>query len=97
MLFRSRRAYEQTFRPAARSFRPDFILVSTGFDAHASDPLAAVELTDEGFDFLTRSTLDLAAECCGGRLLSTLEGGYDLDALGRCAAKHVKRLLEARN
>jgi acetoin utilization deacetylase AcuC-like enzyme len=86
-------AYTRTFLPAARAFCPEFVIVSAGFDAHASDPLASVELTDAGFDFLTQSTLALAAECCGGKLLSALEGGYDLDALGRCAARHVKLML----
>ncbi len=89
-----RRAFEQTFLPAARTFKPDFVLISAGFDAHADDPLAAINLSDEAFDDMTRAALDLAHECCGGRLVSLLEGGYDLDALGRCVAKHIRLLLE---
>ncbi len=90
-----RKAFTETFLPAARAFRPEFVVVSAGFDAHEADPLASIELTDAGFDFLTKGILELAAECCGGRLVSSLEGGYDLDALGRCAAKHVGHLLNS--
>ena len=89
-----REAFERTFLPAACAFRPEFVLISAGFDAHAADPLAAIELSDDGFDDMTRNLLDLARECCAGRLVSILEGGYDLDTLGRCAAKHVRLLLE---
>jgi len=89
-----RRAFEHLFLPAARSFKPEFVLVSAGFDAHEADPLAGVNLSDEGFDDMTRATLDLARECCGGRFVSVLEGGYDLDALGRCVARHVRLLLD---
>ncbi len=89
------RAFVETFLPAARAFRPEFVIVSAGFDAHEADPLASVELTDAGFEFLTQGTLELAAECCAGRLVSSLEGGYDLDALARCAATHVAQLLDA--
>jgi len=89
-----RRAFQQLFEPAARAFRPDFVLVSAGFDAHREDPLAAVELTDEGFVFLTQAIMSIARDCCHGRLVSILEGGYDLDALARCASRHVRVLLD---
>lgn len=89
-----RRVFETIFLPAASAFRPDFIIVSAGFDAHADDPLAAINLSDEGFDDMTRAVLQLADECCGGRMVSVLEGGYDLHALGRCVAKHIRLLLD---
>lgn len=88
-----RRAFEERFLPAARRFEPSFVLVSAGFDAHADDPLAAIELSDESFVWMTAETKRLAEECCEGRLVSVLEGGYDLAALARCAALHVSTLL----
>ncbi len=77
--------YEYAFRrilvPLARAFKPDLILVSAGYDPHWRDPLAAMELTLEGFRRLTRILMDLAEELAHGRLVFTLEGGYALDAL----------------
>jgi acetoin utilization deacetylase AcuC-like enzyme len=86
-------AFERKLLPTARVFRPDLLLVSAGFDAHADDPLAHILLTDDCLNWMTRQVLDLAAECCDGRLVSVLEGGYDLAALSRCAANHVEQLL----
>lgn len=87
--------YEQFFVPAAKAFAPEFILVSVGFDAHVDDPLATLDFTDEGFDWLSRRTLGLADELCGGRLVSVLEGGYNLETLASCARRHVQVLLQA--
>ncbi len=88
-----RLALEADWMPAIRAHRPDLILVSAGFDAHRQDPLGGLLLEDEDFLWVSRLLLDLAGELCGGRLVSTLEGGYHLDALGRCVAIHVGELL----
>ncbi len=73
--------YEQIVWPAARRFAPDLILVSAGFDAHWSDPLAGLTLTLAGYDRLTRALVRMAQELCGGRIVFVLEGGYSLPAL----------------
>jgi len=69
-------------------------LISAGFDAHSSDPLATVKLFEEDFEWLTHRLCDLATTLCGGRLVSTLEGGYDLDALAASARVHLEVLLK---
>ncbi len=73
-------------------FKPDLILVSAGFDAHARDPLAQQQLEHEDFAWATRAILSAARAHCGGRVVSSLEGGYDLEALGRSALAHVRAL-----
>ena len=78
-----------------RRWRPDLVLVSAGFDGHAADPLAQLALRVEDFVWITRALCDLAAATCDGRLVSVLEGGYDLDALAACTAAHVEVLMEA--
>ncbi len=80
--------------PAAERFRPEFVLVSAGFDAHAADPLANLEVTTEAYAEATRILCDLAARCAGGRLVSVLEGGYDLAALSESVAAHVTTLID---
>jgi acetoin utilization deacetylase AcuC-like enzyme len=90
-----REAFESVILPALRQHAPDLILVSAGFDAHRSDPLANINLVEEDFAWVTRKLLDVARERCDGRLVSLLEGGYDLTALGRSVAVHVQALLEA--
>ena len=70
------------------------MLVSAGFDAHASDPLANINLAEEDFAWVTGRLCDLADKHCNGRLVSTLEGGYDLDALAKCVTTHLKTLLD---
>ncbi|MFZ0269611.1 histone deacetylase family protein [Caulobacter sp.] len=75
-------------------FAPQLILVSAGFDAHVRDPLAAQSLEAEDFAWATRAIVSVANRRCGGRIVSSLEGGYDLEALGRSAAAHVKALQE---
>ena len=77
------------------AFAPDLILVSAGFDAHARDPLAEQSLEAEDFAWATRALVEVANHRCGGRIVSTLEGGYDLEALGRSAAAHARALAEA--
>lgn len=87
-------AFSLKFLPAARAFHPDFLLLSAGFDAHIDDPLANICLTDAGFRWMTHAVCELAEQVCGGRLVSVLEGGYDLNALSRCVADHVRIMLE---
>ena len=86
--------YENKVFPALEKFSPDLLLVSAGFDAHASDPLANINLADEDFVWITGRLCDLADKHCNGRLVSTLEGGYDLDALAKCVTTHLKTLLD---
>ena len=84
-----------TVLPALRKFDPDFLFISAGFDAHAADPLAMLNLQDEDYAWVTRELMQVAAECCDGRLVSTLEGGYDLAALARSTTAHVHTLMTA--
>jgi acetoin utilization deacetylase AcuC-like enzyme len=85
--------FRTNFLPAARDFRPDFVLVSAGYDGHRDDPLAQLNMTEEGYNAMTREIKDFAEEYCGGRLLSLLEGGYNLEALSSCVVGHVEVLL----
>ncbi|HZI18059.1 MAG TPA: histone deacetylase [Pyrinomonadaceae bacterium] len=89
-----RRAFEAALEEIAAKFRPDLVVLSAGFDSHASDPLGQLMLTDEDFVALTRTVKDWAREACAGRLVSCLEGGYNLDTLGRTARAHVRALAE---
>jgi acetoin utilization deacetylase AcuC-like enzyme len=90
-----RAAMSNAILPAVESFQPDFLFISAGFDAHAADPLAQLELTEADFGWATARICELAQKACQGRVVSTLEGGYDLDALGRSAAAHVRSLMGA--
>jgi acetoin utilization deacetylase AcuC-like enzyme len=81
--------------PALHSFGPDFILISAGFDAHLDDPLAGLRFTDDDFEWATAEIGNVARDVCQSRIVSTLEGGYDLSALERCAAAHVRALMAA--
>ena len=81
--------------PAAEKFKPDFVLISAGFDSRAGDPLGRFLLTDEDFQDLTRLMMDIADKHCEGRLVSVLEGGYSLAGLGAGVAAHVSTLLNA--
>jgi acetoin utilization deacetylase AcuC-like enzyme len=90
-----RAAMTESVLPALKAFKPEFLLVSAGFDAHADDPLASLALREEDYGWATAELASLANEVCDGRLVSTLEGGYDLGALGRSAAAHVRALMQA--
>lgn len=79
--------------PALRSFRPELLIISAGFDAHAHDPLAQLRVREADFTWVSEALLAVADECCPGRVVSLLEGGYDLDALASSAAVHVKALM----
>jgi acetoin utilization deacetylase AcuC-like enzyme len=81
--------------PELHDFGPDFLLVSAGFDAHVRDPLAQLRLTEADFVWITEKLLEMAAKHTGGKLVSTLEGGYDLDALASSTAAHVATLMGA--
>jgi len=90
-----RAAYEDRILPALDTFAPDFLLVSAGFDAHLKDPLAQLGLLEPDFAWVTEKLLQAAAKHTGGKLVSTLEGGYDLDALAASTAVHVQALMSA--
>ncbi|MHA1107530.1 MAG: histone deacetylase family protein [Alphaproteobacteria bacterium] len=88
-----RAGMEQTVLPALENFNPELILISAGFDAHAADPLAAIELTEDDFAWITARLIEVAGEYCDGRIVSTLEGGYDLNSLADSVAAHVGELM----
>ena len=88
-----RTAYRDRILPALDAFAPDLLLISAGFDAHARDPLAQLRVQTADFQWVTRELLDIAEKRCDGRVVSTLEGGYDLQALADSVAVHVKALM----
>jgi acetoin utilization deacetylase AcuC-like enzyme len=87
-----RAAVERELFPRLEAFAPDMMIVSAGFDAHRDDPLASGALDDEDYSWITA---ELARRVSPRRIVSTLEGGYDLDALGRSAAAHVRALMDS--
>lgn len=89
-----RAAWQPVLADLAR-WQPELILISAGFDAHRDDPLAGLNWREEDFAWLTRAICDLAEESCGGRVVSALEGGYDLEALAASVAAHVEELNRA--
>ncbi|MGH6982502.1 MAG: histone deacetylase family protein [Stellaceae bacterium] len=88
-----RAAYERTILPALALFRPEFLLISAGFDAHRRDPLAELLVEESDYSWLTERLLAIAADQAKGRVVSTLEGGYDLAALAASTAAHVSALM----
>lgn len=91
---RFRAMWEEHALPRLADFAPELVLVSAGFDAHINDPLAQLALEEEDFVWITQKLCDLADSHAGGRLVSVLEGGYDLDALAASVAAHVTVLME---
>ncbi|MEE9453632.1 MAG: histone deacetylase family protein [Paracoccaceae bacterium] len=89
-----RAAMEAQILPAIDAFQPELILISAGFDAHRADPLANLNWVEEDFVWATNALCDLADKHCAGRVVSTLEGGYNLDALAASCALHVNTLME---
>lgn len=89
-----RATLETMLVPEARRFKPGLILVSAGFDAHNDDVMADMKVTEAGFAAMTRTLVGLANEVCGGRIVSILEGGYDLPSLSRSVEAHVRALLD---
>ena len=88
-----RAAVERFWLPALESYRPELVFVSAGFDAHRDDPLAYLKLDDEDYRWVTERLMEVAERHAGGRVVSTLEGGYNTEALGRCVVEHVGALL----
>jgi acetoin utilization deacetylase AcuC-like enzyme len=88
-----RQAYAEKILPALERFSPQIVLLSAGFDGHWADPLADLRFNAKDFAWLTRETCSLAERLCAGRVVSTLEGGYDLAALAQSAAAHVEALM----
>ncbi|HEU4476399.1 MAG TPA: histone deacetylase family protein [Methyloceanibacter sp.] len=90
-----RAAYEQVILPAVDQFAPELLIVSAGFDAHLRDPLAQLRLVETDFAWITEQMMEVAAKHCRGKLVSSLEGGYDLEALASSTATHVQTLMGA--
>jgi acetoin utilization deacetylase AcuC-like enzyme len=88
-----RRVWQEQLLPALVAFRPQLLLISAGFDAHRADPLATIQLETEDFAWITRELVAIAHRHCAGRIVSALEGGYDLAALRDSAVAHVHELL----
>jgi acetoin utilization deacetylase AcuC-like enzyme len=86
-------AYEQSILPALTNFRPDFLLISAGFDADYRDPLAQLNWRPDDFSWLSLKLREVASQCCGGRIVSMLEGGYDRQGLATGVAAHVTALM----
>ena len=84
--------FQKQILPKLDEFKPECLLISAGFDAHQADPLAQMQLTDECYSWMTEQLMDVANRHCNGRILSLLEGGYDLEALPRCIALHIETL-----
>jgi acetoin utilization deacetylase AcuC-like enzyme len=88
-------AFESRILPSLRNFSPDIVLISAGFDAHRDDPLANLQLTEPDFGWATAKIAEVADKHAQGRLVSMLEGGYNLAALARSVAVHVTGLMQA--
>ena len=87
-----RAAVNDRWLPALRRFEPEFVFVSAGFDAHVADDMSHVNLTDSDFEWVTEQLVEIAAATAGGRIVSVLEGGYELHSLARCVETHVRVL-----
>lgn len=87
-----KRMFEGALEDISAKFKPDLIFISAGFDAHLDDPLGQLRLEDADFVSMTRSVMEWADQTCGGRVVSCLEGGYNLDTLGETVKKHVAEL-----
>ncbi len=88
-----RSAIKRLILPRLKEWKPDLIIVSAGFDAHQDDPMAHLELTTEDYGWVTEEILKAADEVCGGRVVSTLEGGYNVRALTECCLTHLRSLM----
>jgi acetoin utilization deacetylase AcuC-like enzyme len=89
-----RQAFKSVILPRLRDFNPEFLVISAGFDAHTRDPLANLNLVEADFAWVTQELMDVADCSAQGRIVSMLEGGYDLQGLARSAAAHIEALLE---
>ncbi len=88
-------AFDDLILPALNGFAPDLVVISAGFDAHWRDPLASINLREDDFAWATEALMEVASRHAGGRIVSTLEGGYDLEGLAASAAAHVETLMGA--
>ena len=88
-----RQAFESAILPRLRDFRPDLLVISAGFDAHRRDPLANIQLVEVDFEWVTQKLMEVADSSANGRVVSLLEGGYDLEGLAGSAAAHVGALM----
>ncbi|MFC7051423.1 histone deacetylase family protein [Hansschlegelia quercus] len=88
-------AFDDAILPALRTFSPDLLIISAGFDAHARDPLGGLYLQAADYDWMTRALMEVADEHCGSRIVSVMEGGYDLKGLAESSAAHVRALMGA--
>ena len=87
------KAFRETLRPRALEFDPDLVLISAGFDAHRADTLGGMDVTEDGYARMTTEVMGIADECCAGRIVSSLEGGYALAHQARAVAAHLKALM----
>ena len=87
-----KRMFEAALEELSKKFKPDLIMISAGFDAHLTDPLGQLRLDDDDFVSMTRTVMHWADEVCGGRIVSCLEGGYNLETLGKTVKNHVAEL-----
>ncbi|HEY0322493.1 MAG TPA: histone deacetylase [Pyrinomonadaceae bacterium] len=87
-----RRMFDAALEEIGAKFKPDFVIISAGFDAHKADPLGQLKLEDEDFVLMTRAVKEWAREACKGRIISAMEGGYNLDTLGQTVRAHVAAL-----
>jgi len=90
-----RAAFERRILPQLAKFAPELVVISAGFDAHYRDPLASLNLRADDFDWVTRKLMDIAERTAQGRIVSVLEGGYDLQGLKESVAAHVTALMGA--
>jgi len=88
-----REAFETVILPRLREFKPDFLIISAGFDAHTRDPLANLNLVEADYSWVTKKLMEIADTSAKGRVVSLLEGGYDLQGLSRSVAAHVSALM----
>jgi acetoin utilization deacetylase AcuC-like enzyme len=88
-----REAFETVILPRLRAFKPDILVISAGFDAHTRDPLANLNLVEADYTWVTKKLMEIADDCAQGRIVSLLEGGYDLQGLSRSVAAHVTALM----
>lgn len=86
------RIFNHSIIPRISAFKPDLVLISAGFDAHEGDPIGCMEVTDDGFAEMTRLVVACAEKTCGGRIVSALEGGYNLETLGKTVATHLRNM-----
>ena len=88
------RIMEEELLPAMDRFKPQLVIISAGFDAHVRDPLSMTQVTDSGFAEMTRQAISIASDHAEGRLISVLEGGYDLEGLASSVEAHLRTLLD---